>query len=81
LIAQAAINFLFKNIRSRLLLPHPALSKGEGFKKSEVKVLSFGEDLGEAKNKALNFLTTVHFLSLYYCSNLYQQKQINEQQN
>jgi len=31
--------------------PHPALSKGEGSKKSEVKVLSFGEDLGEAKNK------------------------------
>jgi hypothetical protein len=24
--------------------PHPALSKGEGSKKSEVKVLSFGED-------------------------------------
>jgi hypothetical protein len=24
--------------------PHPALSKGEGFKKSEFKVLSFGED-------------------------------------
>jgi len=24
--------------------PHPALSKGEGCKKSEVKVLSFGED-------------------------------------
>jgi len=30
-------------------LPHPALSKGEGSKKSEVEVLSFGEDLGEAK--------------------------------
>ncbi len=29
--------------------PHPALSKGEGSKKSEVKVLSFGEDLGEAR--------------------------------
>jgi len=28
--------------------PHPTLSKGEGFK----KVLSFGEDLGEA-NKAI----------------------------
>jgi hypothetical protein len=27
----------------------PTLSKGEGAKKSEVKVLSFGEDLGEAK--------------------------------
>jgi hypothetical protein len=24
--------------------PHPTLSKGEGLKKSEVKVLSFGED-------------------------------------
>jgi hypothetical protein len=30
-------------------MPHPTLSKGEGFKKSEVEVLSFGEDLGEAK--------------------------------
>jgi len=29
-------------------LPHPALSKGEGSKTNEVKVLSFGEDLGEA---------------------------------
>jgi hypothetical protein len=27
----------------------PTLSKGEGAKKSEVKVLSFGENLGEAK--------------------------------
>ena len=48
-------------------MPHPALSKGEGFrkmklkssskeagfKKSEAKVLSFGEDLGEAKLCAL----------------------------
>jgi len=33
-------NSLYENIR----LPHPALSKGEGSKKSEVKVLSFGED-------------------------------------
>jgi len=37
------------------LWPHPTLSKGEGLKKdwilkkSEAKVLSFGEDLGEAK--------------------------------
>jgi len=30
-------------------MPHPALSKGEDLKKSEAKVLSFGEDLGEAK--------------------------------
>jgi len=29
--------------------PHPTLSKGEGLKKSAVQVLSFGEDLGEAK--------------------------------
>ncbi len=29
-------------------MPHPALSKGEGSKTNEVKVLSFGEDLGEA---------------------------------
>jgi len=35
-------------------LPHPALSKREGSKKSEVKVLSFGEDLGEANEDALN---------------------------
>jgi hypothetical protein len=28
--------------------PHPALSKGEG-SKERFKVLSFGEDLGEAK--------------------------------
>ncbi len=33
--------------------PHPALSKGEGSESSEVKVLSFGEDLGEAKPDAL----------------------------
>ena len=32
--------------------PHPALSKGEGSEKGEVKVLSFGEDLGEAKPDA-----------------------------
>jgi hypothetical protein len=39
------------------LLPHPALSKGEGSKKREVKILSFGEDLGEAKRNAnANFL-------------------------
>ena len=36
-----------------LLLPHPALSKGEGSEKQALdlenqKVLSFGEDLGEA---------------------------------
>jgi len=30
--------------------PHPALSKGEGSKKNEVKALSFGEDLGEASS-------------------------------
>jgi hypothetical protein len=35
--------------------PHPALSKGEGSKSEranerEVKVLSFGEDLGEARS-------------------------------
>jgi hypothetical protein len=30
-----------------LLKPHPALSKGEGSDKL-LKVLSFGEDLGEA---------------------------------
>jgi hypothetical protein len=30
--------------------PHPALSKGEGSKKGNgLQVLSFGEDLGEAK--------------------------------
>jgi len=34
--------------RRNILKPHPALSKGEGSEKSEVKVLSFGEDLGEA---------------------------------
>ena len=38
--------------------PHPALSKGEGsekeFLKSEAEVLSFGEDLGEAKRKPLS---------------------------
>jgi hypothetical protein len=28
--------------------PHPALSKGEGLKRYIFKVLSFGEDLGEA---------------------------------
>jgi hypothetical protein len=34
-------------------LPHPALSKGEGSKevaRGEVKILSFGADLGEANN-------------------------------
>jgi len=31
-----------------LISPHPALSKRRGLKKREVKVLSFGEDLGEA---------------------------------
>ncbi len=31
-------------------LPHPALSNGEGFKKIAAKILSFGEDLGEACN-------------------------------
>jgi len=31
-------------------LPHPALSKEEGSKKRKLKVLSFGEDLGEAGN-------------------------------
>jgi len=35
------------------VLPHPALSKGEGSKKREAKVLSFGEDLGEAKHRII----------------------------
>jgi hypothetical protein len=35
-------------LRNNSYSPHPALSKGEVLKKSEVKVLSFGEDLGEA---------------------------------
>jgi hypothetical protein len=33
----------------QIITPHPALSKGEGFKRGKTKkVLSFGEDLGEA---------------------------------
>jgi hypothetical protein len=37
-----------------LLRPHPTLSKGEDFKKKgKSKVLSFGEDLGEALNSNL----------------------------
>jgi hypothetical protein len=38
----------------RGLNPHPTLSKERVLKKSEVKVLSFGEDLGEAKHTLLN---------------------------
>jgi hypothetical protein len=33
-------------------MPHPALSKGEGSEKRRtLKVLSFGEDLGEAETR------------------------------
>jgi hypothetical protein len=32
-------------------LPHPALSKREGSKKTEAQALSFGKDLGEANNQ------------------------------
>ena len=42
------VTMFFKCADLYLSKPHFALSKEEGFKKSEVKVLSFGEDLGEA---------------------------------
>jgi hypothetical protein len=41
------------------MLPHPALSKGEGSKTLLFKVLSFGEDLGEAGLALFNFLFNV----------------------
>jgi hypothetical protein len=40
----------FKSKRLILSFHGPLLSKGEGSKRNEVKVLSFGEDLGEAKD-------------------------------
>jgi len=50
-------------------LPHPTLSKGEGFKKF-FKVLSFGEDLGEAQYLHPHVLFfTIKSITLYskYC--------------
>jgi hypothetical protein len=38
-----------------VIWPHPALSKGEGSKNCEAKVLSFGEDLGEATTTVKNY--------------------------
>jgi len=43
--------------------PHPALSKGEGSKKSEVEVLSFGEDLGEANEPVVNFANLLEMVA------------------
>ena len=44
-------------------LPHPALSKGEGSEVENQKVLSFGEDLGEA-NKAVNFANLLEMVAM-----------------
>ena len=41
----------FRHFPQTAILPHPALSKGEGFSYSAVQVLSFGKDLGEASTK------------------------------
>ena len=46
-----------------LLTPHPALSKGEVFEAGEVKVLSFGDDLGEATTNFANLLEMVALIS------------------
>ena len=46
------------------VLPHPALSKGEGLTDCAAQVLSFGEDLGEAKHNAfLNLMTLAVMIS------------------
>ena len=59
-------------IRIKWSTPQPALSKGEGSEKNEVKVLSFGEDLGEAKGEdlceakgqAVNFANLLEMVAL-----------------
>jgi len=51
-------------------LPHPALSKGEGSEKLATQVLSFGEDLGEARIQIVGRLTP-HKILLYPDSNWY----------
>ncbi|HEY5325554.1 MAG TPA: MiaB/RimO family radical SAM methylthiotransferase [Mucilaginibacter sp.] len=54
------ITLLGQNVDSyKWCKPHPALSKGEGSEESEVKVLSFGEDLGEA-----NFVNFANLLEM-----------------
>jgi len=48
-VFQPLIGFIAEKSGIPYQKPHPALSKGEGSETSEVKVLSFGEDLREAK--------------------------------
>ncbi|HEY4322579.1 MAG TPA: alanine--tRNA ligase [Mucilaginibacter sp.] len=48
-VFQPLIQFIADKSGIPYQVPHPALSKGEGSKNSEVQVLSFGEDLGEPK--------------------------------
>jgi tRNA-2-methylthio-N6-dimethylallyladenosine synthase len=59
------VTLLGQNVDSyKWKTPHPALSKGEGSEKGETdqKVLSFGEDLGEAKE--MNFANLLEMVAL-----------------
>jgi len=67
------VTLLGQNVDSyKWSTPQPALSKGEGSEKNEVKVLSFGEDLGEAKGEdlceakgqAVNFANLLEMVAL-----------------
>jgi len=59
------VTLLGQNVDSyKWSTPHPALSKGEGSDAGEVKVLSFGEDLGEAKGTAVNFANLLEMVAL-----------------
>jgi tRNA-2-methylthio-N6-dimethylallyladenosine synthase len=68
LLGQNVDSYKWKEESPKVGLPHPALYKGEGFEKESSneenqKVLSFGEDLGEAK-KAVNFANLLEMVAM-----------------
>jgi len=58
------VTLLGQNVDSYKWASPPALSKGEGAKDEEGKVLSFGEDLGEAKT--VNFANLLEMVALIH---------------
>jgi len=59
------VTLLGQNVDSyKWNMPLPALSKGEGSEEEIKKVLSFGEDLGEAKEVVVNFANLLEMVAL-----------------
>jgi alanyl-tRNA synthetase len=70
-VFQPLIQFISKKSGIAYGKPHPALSKGEGDKseisESAAKVLSFGEDLGEAKTDVAMRVLADHIRAICFC--------------